>query len=409
MKKKVIALLLSATMVFSLAACGNGEQQAAETATDTAETDTAGDTETSEETDAAETSSGGDVLKIGLVAAITGTEPLEGERMVQGLELALEEYNESGGVNGITIEFEIQDSQGTPDGMMNAAQKLLEDDCQILLGPQKSAHVMAIGDIMDEAQVPFIAGATSPALEGAYDYLFTCRTNDIYMASIGAQICKDTFEAKKVGVFYVSDDFGTGGLSVAEEYFSENGIEYVSEAYNSGDTDVSGQILSLMNADVDCVMMWAHGVDLPVISRTMAQLGWDKPIVASSGASLAMYLELCEPEWVEGWYSVAEYAETNPTEIVQNYAANFKEMTGEAGELYGATYYSAFQAVVQALKNGAEPTSESLYNALKEVEDVQGVLGTLSCDDNQFFMHEALLVQIENLVPQVVETITAEY
>ena len=78
MKKKVIALLLSATMVFSLAACGNGEQQAAETATDTAETDTAGDTETSEETDAAETSSGGDVLKIGLVAAITGTEPLEG-------------------------------------------------------------------------------------------------------------------------------------------------------------------------------------------------------------------------------------------------------------------------------------------------------------------------------------------
>ena len=53
MKKKVIALLLSATMVFSLAACGNGEQQAAETATDTAETDTAGDTETSEETDAA--------------------------------------------------------------------------------------------------------------------------------------------------------------------------------------------------------------------------------------------------------------------------------------------------------------------------------------------------------------------
>lgn len=404
MKRKALGLFLAAVMTMSLMACGSKEPDPAveEPATEEPAAE-------AEENVDAPTSQGGEVLKIGLVAAITGTEPLEGERMVQGLELALEEYNASGGVNGIQIEFEIQDSQGTTDGMLNAAQKLVADGCQILLGPQKSSHVMAIGDTMDEAKVPFIAGGTSPKLQGAYEYLFTCRTNDIYMASIAAQACKETFDAKKVGVFYVSDDFGTGGLGVAEEYFKNNGIECVSEAYNSGDADVSGQILSLQNADVDCVMMWGHGVDLPVISRTMGQLGWDKPVIASSGAALQMYLDLCEPEWLEDWYAVAEYADTSTEEIVQQYAKNFKEATGEAGELYGATYYGAFQAVVAALENGAEPTSESLYNALKEIENVPGILGSLTCDGDQFLMHDALLVQIKDLVPQVVDSFTAEF
>ena len=122
-----------------------------------------------------------------------------------------------------------------------------------------------------------------------------------------------------------------------------------------------------------------------------------------------MYLDLCEPEWLEDWYAVAEYADTSTEEIVQKYAKDFKEATGEAGELYGATYYGAFQAVVAALENGAEPTSESLYNALKEIENVPGILGSLTCDKDRFLMHDALLVQIKDLVPQVVDTFTAEF
>lgn len=404
MKKKLMGILLTTVMTVSLlAGCGNGGETPAETPAEApTETEAEAPEEEAAETPAAEEK----VLKIGLVAGVTGTEPLEGERMVQGCELALEEYNAAGKVNGITIEFEIQDSQGTTDGMMNAAQKLIADRCQILIGPQKSAHVMAIGDMMDEAQVPFIAGATSPKLKGAYDYLFTCRTNDMYMANIGAKICDENIGAKKVGIFYTSDDYGAGGFSVAEEYFKEKGIEYVAEAYNSGDTDVSGQILSLMNADVDCMFMWSHGVDLPVVARTMGQLGWDKPVVTASGTAQKMYLDLCEAEWVEGWMAVAEYVETNPKEIVQHYAKSFKEATGEAGELYGSTYYGAFQAVVQALRDGAEPTSASLYEYLKQVKDVEGVLGTLTCDEDQFMMHEALLIQVEDLTPVVIEAVT---
>ena len=64
---------------------------------------------------------------------------------------------------------------------------------------------------------------------------------------------------------------------------------------------------------------------------------------------------------------------------------------------------------MQCLKNGAEPTSDSLYNALKEVKDVQGIIGTLTCDNDQFLMHDAILVQIVDLQPQVLESVTAEY
>ena len=117
MRKRLLGLLLVLAMILSLAACSSTDTSKTEQTTAPAET-----TETT--TPAQETEAGGKTLKIGLVAAVTGTEPLEGERMVQGLELALDEYNAAGKVNDITIEFEIQDSQGTPDGMVNAAPEV---------------------------------------------------------------------------------------------------------------------------------------------------------------------------------------------------------------------------------------------------------------------------------------------
>ncbi len=406
MKKKVLGLLLAVSMTVSLAACGGA---GTDTTTDTSTADTS--------TDSAETSApASDVLRIGVAAGITGNAPLEGERMQQALEMALEQYNESDG--SIKIELDVQDTQGTTAGALNAVQRCISDGCQVILGPHGSTLVLAVGDTVDAAQVPFISGGTSPNLLDQFEYLYTCRTNDTYAAAIGAQACVESLNATNVGIFYCSDDYGSGGMTVASEYFEEQGIPYSAEAYNTGDTDVSGQILSLMNSGADCLFVWANGVDLAMISRTMYQLGCELPIVSSSSVAVQQYIDLCEPEWLEGWYGVGEYVESSDREAVQQYAADFLEYTGETGELFGATYYGAFQAVIQAVELGGGIDSASIKDGLSQIQGLEVVLGTYNCDDQNNLMHECSLIQMELttaddgssvVAPVVLEQLSVDY
>ena len=405
MKKKLLGLLLAVYMIASLAACSGS------TADTT--TDTNADSASTEETSSA---SSGDVLKIGVAAGITGNAPLEGERMQQAVELALEQYNETDG--SITIELDVQDTQGTTAGALNAVQRCISDGCQVILGPHGSTLVLSVGETVDEAQVPFISGGTSPNLIGQFEYLYTCRTNDTYAAQIGAQACVETLGATNVGIFYCSDDYGSGGTTVASAYFEEQGIPYSAEAYNTGDTDVSGQILSLMNSGADCLFVWANGVDLAMISRTMNQLGCELPIVSSSSVAVQQYIDLCEPEWLEGWYGVGEYVESSDREAVQQYAADFLEYTGETGELFGSTYYGAFQAVIEAVELGGGIDSESIKNGLSQIQGLEVVLGTYNCDENNNLMHECSLIQMElttaddgstTVAPVVIEQLSVDY
>lgn len=409
MKKKVLGLLLAVAMVGSLAGCGSSgssDSGSDTTATEAEDTDAEDDS-----TDSTAATSDG-TLKIGVVAGITGNAPLEGERTQQAVELALEQYNANDG--SLSIELDVQDSKGTTDGALNAVQKCISDGCNVILGPHGSTLVLAVGETAEAAQVPFISGGTSPNLIGKFDYLFTVRTNDTYAAAIGAQACADYLNATKVGIFYCSDDYGSGGYSVASSYFDEKGIEYTAEAYNTGDTDVSGQVLSLLNSGADVIFIWANGVDLAMVSRTFYQYGNTLPIVSSSSVAVTQYIDLCEPEWLEGWYGIGEYVESSDREAIQQYATDFTEATGETGELFGATYYGAFQAVIEAAELGGGTDSESIHEGLKQISGLEVVLGTYNCDSNNNLMHECALIQMEmqddgSVAPTVVEQLTADY
>lgn len=407
MKKKLVGLLLAVSMVASMAGCG--ASGSSDTSSDSTTTEDSG-ADTADDAAAGASSDG--TLKIGVVAGITGNAPLEGERTQQAVELALEQYNANDG--SLSIELDVQDSKGTTDGALNAVQKCISDGCSVILGPHGSTLALAVGDTAEAAKVPFVSGGTSPNLIGKYDYLFTVRTNDTYAAAIGAQACADYLNATKVGIFYCSDDYGSGGYSVASAYFDEQGIDYTAEAYNTGDTDVSGQVLSLLNSGADVIFIWANGVDLAMVSRTFYQYGNTLPIVSSSSVAVTQYIDLCEPEWLEGWYGIGEYVESSDREAIQQYATDFTDATGETGELFGATYYGAFQAVIEAVELGGGTDSESIHEGLKQISGLEVVLGTYNCDSNNNLMHECALIHMEmqddgTVAPAVVEQLAADY
>ena len=144
MLKKWAAVTLSVSLALSLAACGG--QQGASSGSAGSQ---AGDTQASSggEVSADE----GDVIKIGLISMMTGDNPLNGERMNQGVQMAVDEYNAAGGINGKQIELTIVDDQTLQDMAVTCANKLIGEGVVGIVGPHRSTNAMAVEAVVKQA------------------------------------------------------------------------------------------------------------------------------------------------------------------------------------------------------------------------------------------------------------------
>ena len=134
---------------------------------------------------------------------------------------------------------------------------------------------------------------------------------DVYKRQIQAQLAAayatDNLGCKKIGLFTNSNDYGTGARTVAEEYLTEKGIDFVTEQHNTGDTDMTSQVLKLKDAGVDCVIVWTDDAETALAARQFYDLGLDVPVIGSTSISTPQVNELCQPEWLDNWYSVTDF------------------------------------------------------------------------------------------------------
>ena len=380
MKKSWLAGVMSAALIVSLlAGCSSNSSGAAETK------DTSASSETTTETtgDTANTAGDSDTILIGVSASITGSAPTNGLRTQQGAQLAVDEINAAGGVLGKQLELYVADDGGLADTGINATNLIASQGVVAQVGPNLSGLALAVEGIVSEAGYPMLVGATSPKLVTEVDneWLFRIRASDSIQAELAAVYATENLGCKKIGLFTNSNDYGTGARTVAEAYFKEHGIDYVTEEHNTGDTDMTSQILKLMNEGVDCVIVWTDDAETALAARQFYDLGLDVPVIGSTSISTPQVNELCEPEWLDNWYSCTDFTTSNPSEIVQNFVENFKAAYGEEPELYATTYYGSIYIVADAIERAGSTDPAAIRDALAATEGLEGPLATYTADD----------------------------
>lgn len=395
--KKILAFVLALVMVLSLAACGSSSS----TATTTPNTGTDAPAE-----NAAPENKG--TILIGVSASSTGSAPINGQRTIEGARLAVEEINAAGGVLGMMLELYEADDGGTTDTAMNAINLIASQNVVAQVGPNLSGLTMAIESIMSDNKIPFLVGATSPKLvnEVHNEYMFRIRASDSIQASVAAKYITDDLGCTKIGLLTDSDDYGSGAKNVAIEYFKNNNIEYVSEEFNSGDADLSAQVLKLQAAGVDGIIVWAHDTETALAAQNLYDYGMTCPIVGSTSISTAQVINLCEAEWLTNWYSVTDFTSTNPDERVATFVKNFNDKYGADPELYAATYYSSIYIVADAIERAGSIDREAIREALTKTSDFNGgVLATYTADENREMVHQSVICQIVDGVAQYYTTV----
>ncbi|MFR4989911.1 ABC transporter substrate-binding protein [Anaerotruncus colihominis] len=376
--KPFMAVLLSVTL---LAGCSGQVSQQAVSGAATASNTSSGS--------ARKTSTEKDTILIGVSASITGSAPTNGMRTQQGAQMAVDEINEAGGVLGKQLELFVADDGGVQDTGINATNLIASQGVVAQVGPTLSGLALAVEGIISEAEYPVLVGATSPKLVNTIDnpWLFRVRASDTIQAQLAAVYATENLGCSKIGLFTNSNDYGSGARVVVEEYLTEKGIEYVSESHNTGDTDMTSQVLKLKEAGVDCVIVWTDDAETALAARQFYDLGLDVPIIGSTSISTPQVNELCQPEWLDNWYSCTDFTTSNDSEIVQNFVKSFNTKYGEDPELYAVTYYSAIYLLKDAIERAGSLDSAAIRDALAATDGLQVPIGTYKANEMREMVH----------------------
>ena len=395
--KKVLAWGLALMMAGSLIGCSQSEGTAGSSA--------AGDTSAAQGGSEAAGDAGGsgEVFTLGLIAPLSGSSAVSGQILQNATEMAVNEINEAGGINGeIQINLVAVDDEGIPANSVTAMQKLVEQDkVQAVIGSQPSSCTMANMEITQAAKIPQITPASSnPGVtESGNPFIYQMTaTDELHMRNVMSYMAEEN-GAKTFGILYESSDFGTGGYRIASELCGEFGLEMVAnEVYNSGDTDFSVALSNLDSADPDFFIFWGYHTEIAMIRRQMQQYGIDYPCIGQGYNSPE--LVTLGGDAVDGIMIDTAFDAANPDEKVQEFDKKYTELFGEgydqnAPQSYDAVYVIK-DAVERCIADGGDWTDGATLNEYIGSTSWDGATGVTTFDENGRMNKELMIITIEN-------------
>ena len=162
---------------------------------------------------------------VAMLQPLTGGAAVVGKHGQQGAELAVKQLNEAGGVAGVTIKLEVEDSAGQVATGTNAYAKLLADHPVALLGPNYSSVALALVDKVTSDKVPMLAGALSPDLtKSGSPYVFRIRSSDATAAQNLVDYAVQQLDLKDFALINEASDYGQGGIAAVTAELTKLGI-----------------------------------------------------------------------------------------------------------------------------------------------------------------------------------------
>jgi len=325
-------------------------------------------------------------IKMGTVLRLTiGAE--HGIPSRRGVEMAVDEVNKAGGINGRQVQLIVEDEKDSPAAAVNAVQKLINVDKVVaIVGPMTSGSMMAAGKIADDAKVVAISPtATTPKLSGYGASLCRGCSRIDKQADVLVDYVARKWKPKTVGIFFSNEPYGKGCAELFSKFFDKKGIKVVAtESFNRGARDFKSELTKIKAANPDILFIPGYTPETAPAAAQARQLGMNQKILGVYGDMDPVYIQLAGKA-AEGHVIGGEYDEGYKTPknaaFKKNYEALVKKNNDPYNIMFAALHYDAASVILAGMKKNG-PTSEGIRKFIKEVKDFDGVTGKLSFDEN---------------------------
>ena len=317
---------------------------------------------------------GGDTIKIGWVGPLSGNLSSLGQDSLVATELAIEEINAAGGVNGKQLELLAQDGKCANKEASLAAHKLINLSQVTAVLAQCSPEMLAIAPIAEENQVILMGSVSSaPAITEAGDYVFRSYPSDTLQGKFAAEYAYNKLEKRSAVLLVEQNDWGVGLSQTFQDNFKELGGEVLfAEQFEPSNRDFRGQLTRIKESGADFLYMPAFTESSIAALKQANELGLEMDIM---GGDAWTDTKVHESGFADGIYYSA--GKTAPTEdFVAKLAARDTDPT-----VITPTSYDNVRILAQLMNAGAM-TGPELKDALYAMEPFQGVNGPISFDEN---------------------------
>jgi len=318
------------------------------------------------------------VIKIGVIAPLTGPAAEYGVATQKALLLAEKQVNDAGGINGKRIELFFEDDECEPAKAITAFNKLAKvDGIRIIAGTVCSSVTLALAPLAEENSVLLISsGSSNPRISCAGDYIFRTWPSDALQGKFLAQFVEENFQGKSVAIIYMNNDYGAGLKGAFEENFSGKIVS--AESFEQGATDFRAQLAKTAEAKPDIIFLASYAKEIGRILKQSEELGINAQFIGGEGTKDQSVLDAAGNA-AEGIIGTIPHAENSAAR--EKFISDFnKEYGTEPGITADAAYDIIGLLKVAIGKCGSADSTECLKNALYAIKNYDGASGKISFD-----------------------------
>lgn len=362
-----------------------------------------------------EKSSGSDseVIKIGAIGPVTGAAAVYGQAVKNGAELAVEEINAAGGINGAQVEFKFEDDEHDAEKAVNAYNNLKDWGMQALLGTVTSAPCVAVGEVANQDNM-FLLTPSGTAVECVqYDNAFRVCFSDPMQGLESAKYIGENGLASKVAVIYDSSDVYSTGIYEAfvKEAANQDFEVVAAEAFTSeSKTDFSVQLQKAKDSGAELVFLPFYYSEASLVLKQAAGMNYNPIFFGCDGMDGILAVEGFDANLANNLMFLSPFTPTSTDEAIQKFVTAFKDKYGDTPNQFAADAYDGIYAMKAAMEKAdvkpgmaSSDVCDGLKSAMVEIK-IDGVTAKgLTWEASGEPSKEPMVVKIENGDYAVVE------
>lgn len=344
----------------------------------------------------------GKTFKLGYDLELSGGVAAYGNAGKNGANLAVDEINKAGGIDGKQITVVSKDNKSDNAEAATVVSNLINNDkVNAVIGSMTSGAVKSMTPNITKGAVPLVTPAgtddTLTVTNGEVnEYIFRSTFQDSYQGKVLANYTTNELKAKKVVLYYDnSSDYAKGIAKSFEKTYDGKIVDKVS--FQSGDKDFQATLSKIKGEDFDAIVMPGYYNETGLITKQARELGIEQPILGGDGFADPTFITLAGDAAATNVYYVSGYsAKALATDTTTKFIAAYQAKYKSEPSMFDALSYDAVYMVKQAAEDTKAKTSVDVKDGLAKLKNFKGATGEITVDKDHNPVKEAVVIKLEN-------------
>ena len=351
-----------------------------------------------------------DKLVIPDVIELSGAGAVSGTNWRDGVILAADEVNASGGILGRKIDVQHADTQSDPSISRAQVQKALDGNPYVVLGPIYSGSVKVNMALTQVAEIPQIVGAEAAAITQAGNpYIFRTSFGQQFSMPKIANYIRDGLKAKTIAVIWVNNDFGKGGRDAIAKEMASRGIKVIADiSTEQGQTDFAADIVKVKQANADAVFVYSNEEEDARIVIEARKQGITAPLIGETTLLSQKVIDLAGAA-ANGTLGHVGLTVDAPNQAIQDFRQKFEKRFSYTPDHNGIKGYTAVYLIKYVTEmNGSfdsKAFAAKLHGLTLTTEKYPGMLMDASWDANGDIDRQSFLAKVIDGKQKIVDVL----